>query len=105
MPIAYALCFAVTLLVEVLIGAVPQANLKFALTIEPANLALQQRAEVILALRADGKPTVPTTIGLELDTNPFLRPLSPLLRRHIGVPYGESAEATFARIRKMKDNA
>lgn len=81
-----------------------EANLRFALTVEPANLALQKRAQAIRALRAEGKPTVPTTIGLELETNPFLRPSSPSLRTHIGVPDDESAEATFSRLRTMKDN-
>jgi len=82
-----------------------EANLRFALTVEPGNPALQRRAEEIYALRADGKPTVPTSIELELETNPFLRPESPLLRSHLGVPDHESLEATFTRVRKMKDNA
>ena len=82
-----------------------EANLRFALTVEPQNEALQERAKEIAALRAEGKPTVPTTIGLELATNPFLRPSSALLRSHLKVPDDESDEATFARVRKMKDNA
>uniref|UniRef100_A0A7S3BU34 hydroxyacylglutathione hydrolase n=1 Tax=Haptolina ericina TaxID=156174 RepID=A0A7S3BU34_9EUKA len=82
-----------------------EANLRFALTIEPGNLALQRRAEVIRDLRSQDKPTVPTTIGLELETNPFLRPSSSLLRSHLGVPKDETEEVTFARVRRMKDNA
>lgn len=79
------------------------ANLKFALTIEPGNEALQARATEIAELRARGEPTVPTTIAYELATNPFLRPTSPALRTHLGVPAEESAASTFARVRRMKD--
>jgi hydroxyacylglutathione hydrolase len=46
----------------------------FALTIEPDNAALQKRAKEVDALRAAGKPTLPTRMDLELETNPFLRP-------------------------------
>ena len=81
-----------------------EANLRFALSVEPANAALQARASEIAAVRAEGRPTVPTTIGLELETNPFLRPSSAALRAHVGVPDGESDEECFARIRKLKDN-
>ena len=48
------------------------SNLAFALSVSDAP-ALRARAEVIRALRASGKPTVPTTIGDELETNPFLQ--------------------------------
>lgn len=80
-----------------------EANLRFALTIEPTNPALQKRADEIAELRSAGKPTVPTSIGYELQTNPFLRPSSPTLRAHLQVPDDEEDVATFARVRKMKD--
>jgi|GEM_PF-14449 len=47
-------------------------NCRFALTVEPENAALQQRAKEVDQLRAAGKPTLPTTIGIELET-PFPR--------------------------------
>lgn len=50
-----------------------QANGRFALTVEPENAALQARMAEVDALRAAGEATVPTTIGEELATNPFLR--------------------------------
>ncbi len=50
-----------------------EANARFALTIEPGNADLVARAEAVKALRAQGRPTLPTTIALELATNPFLR--------------------------------
>ena len=40
---------------------------------EPANEALAARAAEVEAARARGEATVPTTIALELDTNPFVR--------------------------------
>jgi len=49
------------------------ANIRFALTCEPGNDALQQRAQDTQRLRAANLPTVPSTIGLEQATNPFLR--------------------------------
>ena len=50
-----------------------ELNLRFALTIEPGNRRLQQRAEEVAALRAQGDATVPSTLALEKATNPFLR--------------------------------
>lgn len=50
-----------------------EANLRFALTVEPANAALRARVERVTALRAAGLPSVPSTLGEEKATNPFLR--------------------------------
>lgn len=65
------------------------ANAEFALTIEPDNIELQQRAQQTLQLRNQGKTTLPSTIELELATNPFLR--------------ANSIEE-FTRIRTLKDH-
>lgn len=81
-----------------------QANAKFALTIDPENAELKARAQEIDALRAQGKPTVPTTIRKELATNPFLRADDPSIRKHMGLENASDAEV-FAAIRKAKDNA
>lgn len=67
-----------------------QANATFSLTIEPDNQALVKRAHKIDQLRANGEPTIPTTIAKELATNVFLRA-------------GNATE--FAKIRTAKDNA
>jgi hydroxyacylglutathione hydrolase len=48
-------------------------NLEFAREVEPYNEALVQRLEAANAARAGGRPTVPSTIAEELETNPFLR--------------------------------
>ena len=49
------------------------ANARFALSVDPDNAALVARAAEVDAARAAGRPTVPTTIGLERATNPFAR--------------------------------
>ena len=49
------------------------SNGRFALMVEPDNVALVQRVAVVEAQRARGEATVPTTIGLERDTNIFMR--------------------------------
>lgn len=50
-----------------------ESNARFALTVEPDNGALRARAEQVRAFRAEGRPTVPTTLAEERQTNPFLR--------------------------------
>lgn len=79
-----------------------QANARFALTIDPTNSALRERAGDVNKLRAADKPTLPTTIGLELATNPFLRWHDPVIRRNLGMEQASDAEV-FAEIRKRKD--
>lgn len=49
------------------------ANGRFALTVEPDNAALVERVAAVEALRTRDEATVPTTIGLERDTNIFMR--------------------------------
>jgi len=53
-----------------------QSNARFAVTAEPANTALASRVIDIDAALATGRPTVPSTIGLERATNPFTRAAS-----------------------------
>ncbi|MBL9104422.1 MAG: hydroxyacylglutathione hydrolase [Myxococcales bacterium] len=80
------------------------ANARFALTIDPTNAALKRRAAEVERLRAEDRPTLPTTIGQELSNNPFLRPHDPAIRRQLGMERASDAEV-FAEIRKRKDNA
>jgi len=80
-----------------------QANAQFALSVEPGNDRLLARSREIDELRAQGLPTVPTTIGLERITNPFVRPMSENLQSTIGVS-GDDLVAVFAETRKRKDN-
>jgi hydroxyacylglutathione hydrolase len=78
-----------------------QSNARFALSVEPDNSALVSRAKRIDEARAKGEWTVPTTIALELDTNPFLRASSSDLQKTIGVS-GDPVQV-FARTRQLKD--
>lgn len=78
------------------------SNAKFALTVEPGNELLQSRAREVEALRAEGRPTLPTTIAAELATNPFLRANQAELQAAIGMPGADPAEV-FATLRERKD--
>ena len=79
-----------------------QSNARFALTVEPHNQDLKRRAAEVERLRSEGKPTVPTTLGLEKATNPFLRPRSADLRTTLGLE-NASDVAVFAETRARKD--
>lgn len=80
-----------------------QANARFAVTVEPDNRQLLNRVAAIDALRSKGLPTVPSTIGEERETNPFLRPDSGDLKRAVGLETAD-AVAVFAETRRRKDN-
>jgi hydroxyacylglutathione hydrolase len=77
-------------------------NGRFALTLEPGNADLRTRMIEVEALRAKKAPTIPSTIGLELRTNPFLRPDSPEIRRTLGMTDADDVEV-FAEMRRRKD--
>lgn len=81
------------------------ANLRFAQTIEPGNRALAERARRDAATRARGEPTVPSTIGLELATNPFLRCDQPEVRAAAMVRPADAVDRTaiFASLREKKN--
>jgi hydroxyacylglutathione hydrolase len=78
------------------------ANVRFALTIEPDNAALKQRAEEVKRQRAAGAPTVPTTIGAEKRANPFLRADIPEVAAAIRMS-GQPAAQVFTEIRERKN--
>ena len=79
------------------------SNAHFALTVDPDNARLRTRAADIEAARAAGRFTIPTTLGLEKETNPFLRAGDPSIRRHL-LMENRTNEEVFAEIRKRKDN-
>ncbi|MGE3292000.1 MAG: hydroxyacylglutathione hydrolase [Geminicoccaceae bacterium] len=80
------------------------SNARFALTIDPDNKDLVRRAADVEAKRARGEPTVPSTIGLEKATNPFLRATDRGIRKGLGMEKASDAEV-FGEIRKRKDAA
>ena len=69
---------------------------------EPDNEALIKRMEEVARLRAEGRPTVPTTMYQEKRTNPFLRPDSRGIRVQLGMEDADDVEV-FAEVRKRKD--
>jgi hydroxyacylglutathione hydrolase len=80
-----------------------QANARFALSIDPDNTALRQRAGEAEALRAANRPTIPFWLGVDKAANPFLRADAPELARILGLAGADPSEM-FAAIRKAKDN-
>ena len=80
------------------------ANGRFALTVEPENAALKARMIEIEALRASGKPTLPTKLGLEKATNPFLRANQPVIRVRLGMQ-GKPDWQVFGQLRELKNKA
>jgi hydroxyacylglutathione hydrolase len=79
------------------------SNNKFALTLEPDNLALLQRYQEVKHLRANDKATIPSTLEKELATNPFLREDSLPLQQSIKMT-NRSAVEVFKKTRELKDN-
>ena len=79
-----------------------QANARFALSVEPDNENLQSRMVEINQLRKKNLPTIPTTLELELATNPFLRTDSSNLQHTINLQ-GKSEVDVFTWIRELKD--
>ena len=77
-------------------------NLQFALSIEKENLHLQKRAEIVSQLRLKNQPTIPTTLKDEIETNPFLRLDSPVIRKKLKMEHS-SNEDVFGELRKLKD--
>ncbi len=78
------------------------ANARFALTVEPENKALVTRAAEVTARSSEGLLTLPTTIDLERQTNPFLRAGQPAIRRRLQMENHPPVEV-FAEIRRRKD--
>jgi len=82
------------------------SNIRFAEAVEPGNRELAQRKSRDAAKRDRGEPTVPSTIGEELATNPFLRCGEPQViaaaERHAGRRLAGTVEV-FAEIREWKN--
>ncbi|PSL17684.1 hydroxyacylglutathione hydrolase [Shimia abyssi] len=79
------------------------ANGRFAATIDTGNPALNTRLAAVAKARADGIPTVPSSLAEERATNPFLRPNDPAIQRLLGME-GADPASVFAEIRRRKDN-
>ncbi|SCK20480.1 hydroxyacylglutathione hydrolase [Vogesella sp. LIG4] len=83
------------------------SNLQFALAVEPGNAALQARWQQDQASRAVMRPTLPSSIGQEKATNPFLRTASPEVASAATRQAGHAlagSEAIFATLREWKNH-
>lgn len=78
------------------------SNAKFALQVEPDNVALQERVALVEALRQAGEPTVPTLLAHEKATNPFLRWDVATVQAAVGKAEA-SASDVFTAMRRWKD--
>ncbi len=81
-------------------------NVRFALAAEPDNHALKERLATEEEKRTKNQPTIPTSIGLELQTNPFLRYREPHIIQGLqdaGRLEGSDPVAAFAALREWKN--
>lgn len=82
------------------------SNLAFAAAVEPGNRMVADEIVRVRALRADGRPSLPSSIGHERRINPFLRVGTPgvaqAVGRHAGRPLADEVEI-FAELRRWKD--
>ena len=79
-------------------------KLRFAVTVDPDNKLLQTRLADVEGMRARGVVTLPTTISLELATNPFLRAEEPSVQKAVDM-LGADPAAVFAELRARKNQA
>lgn len=82
------------------------SNLRFALAVEPDNERTRRYAEESRTVLAQGRPTLPSTLALEIEVNPFLRCETATVRRAASQHAGRTLEdpvEVFATIRRWKD--
>jgi hydroxyacylglutathione hydrolase len=77
-------------------------NARFAITVDPDNPELAARLADARAAADEGRATVPSLLGLERATNPFLRADQPALARAVGLD-GSDPVAVFAEIRARRN--
>jgi hydroxyacylglutathione hydrolase len=83
-----------------------EANLSFALDIEPGNKETKKKLDEISKLAKKGKEPAPTTIGEEKTYNPFLRYDSPAITKELkkrNPSLGDSGVSYFTELRKLRD--
>ncbi len=83
-----------------------EKNLRFAHDLEPGNAEISAKLARVERLRREGRPTVPSTIAEEKQTNPFLRWRAPELRARIRARFPDVDDddvAIFAKTRELKD--
>jgi hydroxyacylglutathione hydrolase len=78
-------------------------NIAFALTLDPNNIKLIDRKQQVESLRQAHLPSLPTTLALEVDTNPFLRCHHLDIIQNSGAKSDEELDV-FTTIRKLRNN-
>lgn len=82
-----------------------ESNARYAMSVEPGNELLVKRVEEIKAKRSRGEPTVPSLLGEEKLTNPFLRgDFSDEIKQNVGATSSDDDATIFLKIRQGKDN-
>jgi hydroxyacylglutathione hydrolase len=80
------------------------SNVRFALSVEPDNPALQARADEVSRLRAAGQPTIPSLLGEEKKANVFLRADDPVIAAKLHMKGAGPAEV-FGELRERKNKS
>lgn len=84
------------------------ANLRFALAVEPGNQILINHNQLCVGLRNAGEPTLPSTMAVEMNINPFLRASEPTViasaKAHAPHLPHPDAQAVFATLREWKNH-
>ena len=80
------------------------SNVKFALTVESDNPALQARAAEVAKQRAENRPTIPTLLGEEKKANVFLRADEPSVAAKLHMK-GANAADVFGELRERKNKS
>ncbi|MEN8841787.1 MAG: hydroxyacylglutathione hydrolase [Octadecabacter sp.] len=80
-----------------------ETNARFALTIEPDNSDLISRVTQITAARSKGQPTIPSNLGLEKRTNPFLRADVPALQAAQNMTNADPVDV-FTKVREARNS-
>ena len=80
------------------------SNYKFALSIDGDNADLIEANEKAVKLREEGKPTIPSTIDVEIKTNPFMRVHSSNIQKNLGFNSDSDLIAVLAAVREAKNN-
>ncbi|MDD2558428.1 MAG: hydroxyacylglutathione hydrolase [Desulfuromonadaceae bacterium] len=77
-------------------------NYRFAERMEPNSLAVRRKRQQVESFRQRGEPSLPVSVGEELETNPFLRPHDPALRRALHMEDASDLEI-FTILREKKN--
>lgn len=80
------------------------SNLEFAASVEPDNSTLLKKLNWAREQRKNEKFTVPSTIGEELEYNPFMRLQSTTIRKNLNFDKNSSKFEVMAKLRELKNN-